>query len=1237
MTTTAQGRFHIHVDTRVPRLVDALAGVLRTAPSDDPMVPQQIVVQSQGMARWLSLQLAERLGIAAHHEHPTPRTILDRAFSAVIEGDDIETRRAYDADRLTWTVAAVLNEDLDSPAPELAPLRRYVGDREGDPRGFKPLQLARRIAVAFDDYAVYRPHMVLDWDAGTDRGPEARDLPPSEAWQPVLWRAVDERAGGGKHFAARRHRFLAELDPDALRGRRFPRRLCLFGLSSLPPSYVDTFVALAGQGGVEIHLFLLVPALPLWTSVHARREEARAWLERAPETMEQALGPALAHPLLASQGQVALGFHATLAGLVPDARVHTPPTPSAEKEGSLVPAAKVQAPTSRPTTPPTLLARLQSGLRTALAPEADTDAPRPRLAPEDDSLRVHSCHGPMREVEVLRDQILDWLRKDPSLSPADIVVLAPVIEDYAPYIEATFGLRPGSPGHIPFRIADRAPEAGDAVSLAFARVLDLMRGRLSAPEVLDLLELPPIRARFGIAAEAVEGLRERVREAGIRWGADGAHRAEVGQPAQHEHTWRFGLDRLLLGHAWEGEEGEHSSGERNGGAPYGGTLFKGTLPVGDIEGAEAEQVGRLADLCETLFAFRDRLAGRHRVETWRDELSALLDATVQPDWDEAWQVERLRRALHRLVERAREAGFHERVDLEIVRGEFAAVGAEAAAPRGFITGALTFCALVPMRSVPFRCVALLGMSDGTFPRPTRRAGFDLLQHTPHLGDLTPREADRAMALEALLAAEERLAVTYVGQSARDNRALPPSVVVSEWLDVAVELVDAPVVLDGEGREATDADEDRATRVRDALVVRHAIQPFSPSYFTQAEDEGRRLFSYAGRYLRTARAVAGDRAPARPFFERPLADTQDLGEVGGGSDEPLDLSLGGFGRFLANPAQALLQQRLSLFLGREEEPLEAREPFDLDGLGRWRVGTALLPHLLEGREADAALAHMHATGWLPPGTTGTVAYEDVATTASALATAALRHGADSPEQPPLRFSLPIGGVALRGSLHGLRPAARLTLTYARGGGRRELDVWLAHLVLLLLREGHGTLVALDGERLSPEAAHRRLPPRSVHVARGGEGAQVTAFGAVEDPQARLAELLALRAPGLRQPLPLFEGASRTFAEALAKGRTEAQARQAACKKYRAGRHNKPHDQEDAYVLQAWGEADPTADEAPNGAALRDLAKALDADGAAGGGMGEEAPWAMEADPTLRFAALAERVYGHLLAAREELDP
>ncbi|NED63794.1 exodeoxyribonuclease V subunit gamma, partial [Streptomyces sp. SID10244] len=57
----------------------------------------------------------------------------------------------------------------------------------------------------------------------------------------------------------------------------------------------------------------------------------------------------------------------------------------------------------------------------------------------------------------------------------------------------------------------------------------------------------------------------------------------------------------------------------------------------------------------------------------------------------------------------------------------------------FRTGELTVCSMVPMRSVPHRVIALLGVDTDAFPRTRRTDGDDILGRSPLVGERNPRD------------------------------------------------------------------------------------------------------------------------------------------------------------------------------------------------------------------------------------------------------------------------------------------------------------------------------------------------------------------------------------------------------------------------------------------------------------------------------------------------------------------
>jgi exodeoxyribonuclease V gamma subunit len=1084
------GAMIVHRSNRIEALVDALAELV-AVPLADPFAPEWIAVQGRGMERWLAIELARRLGVWANPAFPFPRRVIDAAAAAVL-GDTAPLPAVFEPGTLRWAIAEVLPQQLGRPG--FGVIRRYLED---DPRGVKRLQLAGRIADLFDQYAVYRPHMVLEWERGAGGD-----------WQGALWREL-VRTHGATHAAARAQALLAALAAGRAPAASFPRRLSLFGISTLPPLYVQILAAIANT--VELHLFLLSPSREYWGEIRSRRERIREMARAAvasptaavesPERQPPLPGfpeaepaqPALAdtdgspdlanpeetsdegHPLLASLGRVGRDFQYVLEGCAdyqddPRERYIEP------GQGSM-------------------LAVLQSDILALRMPDATAASEqsaaqsRVEVAADDNSIAVHACHGAMREVEVLHDQLLALFAQHETLTPPDVVVMTPSIETYAPLVEAVFGS--GGRPSIPFCIADRRPRAQHEVLDAFLRALELLRGRLPAPAVLDLLTLEPVRARFGIAVEEIDRLRCWVAEAGIRWGADGVHRGEVGQPPCDDNTWRFGLDRLLLGYALPGQDA---------------LLFGDVLPYDDVEGSDAALLGRFAELCATMTRFRSAVRDAQSPSAWRQTLGALLAALLANTPSTAYQHHAIMAGLEALAEQAAAGAFTGSVDLGAMRPLLEAEIERAGSARGFLTGSVTFCEMVPMRTIPFRVVCLLGLNDGAFPRARRPLGFDRMAEHPQAGDRTARDDDRYLFLEALLAAREHLMVTYVGQSISDNSDLPPSVVVSELLDaidrtfVSHPDPDAPDAADrARARDEIGGRADApTTRARDRVVQRHALQAFSPHYF--GRDPQRRAFSYAATHYAGARALVGPRRCRPPVLAAPLP-----------ADPVETVGLDELVRFFDNPSRWFLQRKLGVYLGRDAELLDDREPIALDALDSWFVGDALLRRVLRGGDPAEAWGVWRAGGTLPLGTPGRCAFDAIAPRAAALGaiSAGLRGGDRLPAET---IDLTIDGIRLTAVLRELWPGGQLAAQYSKLGRRHELGLWIRHL--------------------ARHAARATAAP-SVLVGRCADGAGAVWFSPPPEPLRLLEDLLRLFRFGQVAPMPFFGKASRAFAQALAK--------------------------------------------------------------------------------------------------------
>lgn len=1091
---------------RTERLLGALARRW-AAPRPDPLTPALIVVQGKGMERWIAQTLASGFGICANTEFLFPRGLLERALglglgAGVGVGVGVEGHAGgwaadprWEPRQLVWWLARRLETHREDP--ELERLAVHLQASDGD---WRRIQLAHQIASLFDHYIVHRPDRVVAW-------PEAdlNALDPEERWQAWLFRGLVEDLGGD-HLAARALslvRALRESPQPALAaelGAALPAAIEVFAISTLAPLYLEVLDGLARV--IDVHLSLLSPSRAYWGDLwrelrdEAREADARP---RAKEERATRASDLTSAPVSATAGLLAgLG---RLGGELQSCLEQCTAYQEDDREGE---ADLFEDPTGGQSCP-SLLARLQASFLDL--EDAVSEIP---IAREDDSIRVHVCHGPKRELEVLEGLLRDAFERDPSLRPEDVIVMVPRIDTLAPDIEAVFGVPGEDASAIPHRIADRGPLRRSPVAEAFGLLLDLLPGRAGRSEILGWLARAPVRERFGLDAAGVEQLAEWAERAGIRFGLDANHRARLGLAESPLHAWSGGLGRLALAHA-VGPSDEVFEGLR-------------PEPLGGL--ADPSLLGAVGELQTRLASARREVEVPRSVAAWCDWLGRLLEETLAHDPLNAHEHAAIRAILFETRTAAEAAGFDSPVRFEAVR-ERVRGALEAAPPaQGFLSGGVTFCELVPLRAIPFRVVAILGLGDADFPRGRPAPGYDLMARDPRPGDRSPRQDDRHLFLEALLSARDRLILTVPGRDLRDGSHRPPSVVISELLDAlesGFRLASASASASGPQSSEARPEEPRA--LRDWLVVEHPLQGFSARYFEADGDP--RLCSGDREAFEAARArrqllLATETAPRR-FLGAPLPPRHPPASPS--APELRTLELAELSERILRSARHFARDRLGLRMPRPESAVGDADPFIVTGLERYQLGSALLDHLQAGASIEEAERRLRASVLLPTGVPGRLAARALRAEVEEMLRLArpYREGARL-EDPTFELLLEAseeseerGPARIRGRLDDLWPAGRTRLDFARVGGTGELELWIRHLVLCaLVEEGLG------------------CGPRSVLVGRpasGSAGKRIVTFGPVDGAHEQLATLFEWAWSVECAPLPFFPRSSRRYAEKI----------------------------------------------------------------------------------------------------------
>ncbi len=1100
----------IHRSNRAEALIDALAEVV-AVPRSRVFDPELLVVQGQGMERWIAMELAQRLGVWANQRVLTLRDFVDDVARRVL---DAEVDPVFDTESMLWSIAELLYE-LEG-RPEFAAIAGYLED---DADGRRRIQLAHQISNTFYRYMGYREEMLHAWLGPAHAPAHAPADEPDVAWQATLWRELVARHGSG-HLAGRGRALIERLVRGSVEAGRLPERLSVFGVSSLPRLHFDLVRALGRH--CELHLFMLSPTPHYWGDVATERE-ARRSLHRESASVDLEGGADLdeelhldvGHPLLSTFGKLGRDFHSML--------VASGDLDEGEGDLHIEPEGRG------------LLAALQRDVFTLQSPGRLGVARRP-FDPADRSLRIHSCHGPMREVEVLCEELVGCFEADPSLEPQDVVVMTPDIKTYAPYIEAVFGVRARGAeatacgeGAIPYRISDRWPDPTDEVVDAFFAGLEVAVGRFSAPDVFDLLGRPCVANHFGLAAEDLACIEAWIEGAGIRWGIDAAHRAEEAQPEVDANTWRFGVDRLLLGVALESEDD---------------ALFEGVQPFGDAEGQRAETLERLLEVHRFLVLSREALSGMHTPADWREALLCFLADLAIDDDGHHDQHLMLRKAIVKTADQATCAGFEREVTLTSLREQLERQLQHARRSTGFLAGGVTFCELVPMRSIPFRVVCLLGMNDGAFPRIDHPPGFDLIAREPAQGDRTMRDDDRYLFLEALLSARDRLVITYVGQSIRDGAELPPSAAVSELLDV---VCDAHTI---DHEKGVLSHRSLRERIREQIEIRHPLHPYGARY----QGELRTVFPVHRALHRELARIDPTQATSEQAFAVRVAPVGDTAEGA-------TLALDDLVNFFHAPSRAFVRDTLGIVLRDEREPIPRREAFALDPREAARVGQLMLDLHGSGVEFEDAFDVVAATGVLPHGSAGVFAYRDLLQDAERIAKWNAELGVSEPIAKQA-FAIECAGVTITGEFDAVGDAGQVFSSFQRLGRGSELRAWLRHLAWQVGRE-------------RDPATFAKASPRTTLIGRAHSSKKnvyAIRFDGCEDAENRLTALIALYWKGMDAPLPLFHDASRAYVRALEK-RGEAGALESARKSFEVDSWSGFGDEADPYVELAFRGVDP----------------------------------------------------------------
>ena len=1085
-------------------LKEQLAFQMQNPPPPNPLEKEIILVQSPGMAQWLKQAIAENNGIAAALEFSLPASFIWKLFAQVL--DDIPEKSSFNKETMSWRLMKLIPSLLH--LPEFTPLKAYLQD---DTHQIRRFQLANHVADIFDQYLIYRPEWILAWEQG-DTVPR---ITVSQLWQPLLWQALVEQINiqntSSRHQANLFESFAKRLRQGPPFNVPLPKRVFIIGISALPVSYLNALTALGEQ--IEVHLFHINPCRYYWGDISDACDLAKLnqKLFKHKQTKLEKLYVSN-HSLLASFGKLGRDYNAALLKLNTEYLNVNDQCVVEIQEDSLLHC----------------IQRDIFELEERNAPDSPSSSKKTAIQANDISLTVHQCYTSLREVEVLHDQLLMRLDNDSTLSPKDIIVMTPNVEEYVSAFHRVFGTLKGTDRYIPYGISDQKITNEYPMLICLQQLLTLNLKRCTATELLNILETPAVMRCFNIKEASFKLIRYWVEKAGIRWGLDENYQKQFDIPASHENTWLFGLERMLLGYAMPQSDG----------------LFNNSSPLDQIQGNDAILAGILAEFLARIQTLISALTTDRTPKEWCRFIRYVLTQFFKEDSENDQQAELLiQNTMHNFNEQLIQTGNeNEALSLLVVQDYLQTYLEQNRRSPRFLSGRMNVCTLMSMRSIPFRVICLLGMSHGTYPRSIPVMGFDLIASHPKQGDCSHRDDDRYLFLEALLSATDNLYISYIARNIQDDSARPSSVLISELLHYC-----------GQGFYCSEDEklstEEKRKNLLNSIITAHPLMPFSPSYFTQTNAKKehkpyRKLFSYANQWLSAAASSPTNTPEA---FAKQINRPETIEQL------PFEVLT----RFFKNPVKYFFQQKLKIYFDEVNDKLEDTEPFEIDTLQQYTLKQALLSCNLNDKSSQQFYQEQRAEGHLPHGPFGELLINKLQQKIEKNLIVPLQPIISHPKDD-IDFVITLKDTTLTGRLRNHYQQGLLHYRPAKPKGTDFVSAWLHHLCYCIATaKPIATLIIQEPEKENQCLQMYRLTPISTNTA-----------------QQMLEQWLSVFFNGQNYPLPFFPKTAWKWLECQHKEKSPCSAEQAKEKAKQAFSSERGTGEADfcRYIRRAWPELD-----------------------------------------------------------------
>ncbi|PWN07450.1 exodeoxyribonuclease V subunit gamma [Rhodohalobacter mucosus] len=997
---------HIYRSNRLKEHAGLLAELPELSGHSDPFQSTHIIVPNLDSSRWLKLELARQNGFAGNLSFMLPAEWQWNQIRKL--WPDIPTLLPSDPEPMAWALFRMLTDPDYLSQFDL--LERYVNSRLSGIRENAIFELAGILSSLFDQYQIYRPHMLLGWQQGSTK--KRKD----EKWQSRIWKDLNQFKSGSRSDETGLNRAeLVQKTISALKNGQIEtdRDIYVFN-PGLIPKPVAKMLELWGRSS-DVHLFLM-------TSIGQSRSSGQD-----------------IHPLISS-----LGAEAEAQSLLWS--FHPEKTRLNENESFLLPEGNE------------LLHLIQRSIvKNEPSPEID------KPADGFETVRVVSCHSRLREIEALYDFIMECFDNDSSLSPEEILVVTPDLDPYRSSIHTVFGQTESGLPDIPYYLSKGISSEESELMRAVIQLFDLPESRFEFRSVMDLFMMRPVHTNFGLSPEDAARVKHWMKDNHVHWGLDEDHRREYDQPGSSlYHTWSAAMRRGWLGQLM---------------APEPGEIYRNALLYPGVQTLSDKEIwAAFSGFLQMLDQFREDAQKERPPSKWVEFLEKSLSDFLSAEAMEAIESHFINKSLQRFKDTVDIAEADRPVSYGIATKWLKKQISSAGSAGAQFNRGVTFTSMVPVRSIPFRVIAMVGLNEGVFPRKMTSADFDLMQLYPDPTDRNRRNEDRNLFLESILAAEDVHYCSFIGRSQADNEPVPPSPVVSEWIAFL----------------------SRFTGLEEKKIVTQVpLTGYSPSAYS----DGYQAWSDSG--YNTAKELRKGGKSINGLYR---ADV-DLSDTFKG-DRYIELHK--LLNVVSNPIQGFLKEQFGArFSGYDEE----KQEFEINGLQRHILFDRLFGWKLHKRTDIDYESVLLGSGILPAGRPGKMEFRGLLDSVEQ-AVAMIEQAGFEPTLRNISVELTLSGNQIMGDIQSYSDSLYLDLRVARKTAAALIRSWVSHLMFSLLNpENAGESVLITDLKNDP-----------IKIV----------YSKTENPSELLQPYLELFEECISKPVPFYPETVLTYIENLEKG-------------------------------------------------------------------------------------------------------